>query len=256
MRLKLILKQSRPNQLIPINYQYAISSFIYNTIETSDSKYSKWLHENGYQSGSKKFKLFTFSMLNIPKRNVEFNKLRILSDSMELTVSMISNKTVEHFIIGMFENKKMNIYDMESEAEFQIKTVEMIPEPEFTEKAILKTISPIVLTKRTIYNGKESSYYMSPEDEDYGSYFFNNIKEKYKSFTGEDNSDLMLKNFKLVGDCRRKLIRIKENKSEVTDVRGYIFKFSLEGDRELIRFSYESGFGKQCSMGFGCVQVV
>ncbi|HMQ68902.1 MAG TPA: CRISPR-associated endoribonuclease Cas6 [Ignavibacteria bacterium] len=256
MRLKLILKQSRPNQLIPINYQYAISSFIYNTIETSDSEYSKWLHEKGYQSGSKKFKLFTFSMLNIPKRNVEFNKLRILSDTMELTVSMISHKAIEHFIIGMFENKIMRIYDFESEAEFQIKTVELIPEPEFNGKSTFKTISPVVLSKRTIYQGKESSYYMSPEDEDYGSYFLNNISEKYKTFTGEANSNIKLKEFKLLGECRRKLIRIKENKSEVTDVRGYIFRFSLEGDRELIRFGYESGFGKQCSMGFGCVQVV
>ena len=53
---------------------------------------------------------------------------------------------------------------------------------------------------------------------------------------------------------KSKMIRIKETKEEFTDVRGYIFRFALEGDKDLIRFGYEAGFGKQCSMGFGCVQ--
>ena len=186
MRLKLSLRQTRPNQSISINYQYLISSFIYHTIETSSREYSEWLHEKGYASGNKKFKLFTFSMLNIPKRNIEFNKIRILSDEIELTVSMISDKAVEHFIIGMFENQKVRLFDRENEAEFVIKTVEMIPDPEFSGKINFKTISPIVLTKRTIYKGKESAYYMSPV---WGLGAFNKIRIT--------NYELRITNYKL-----------------------------------------------------------
>ena len=255
MRIKLTLRQAKPDQYIPINYQYAVSSFIYHTIETSSKEYSEWLHEKGYVSGNKKFKLFTFSMLNIPKRNIESNKIRILSDEIELTVSMISDKAIEHFIVGMFENQKMRIFDTENNAEFLIKTVEMIPEPDFSGKVNFKTISPIVLTKRAIYKGKESAYFMSPEDEDYGSYFINSITEKYKAYNGEEISGKKIRNFELKGDCRSKMIRLKENEEDYTDVRGYVFRFSMEGDRELIKFGYEAGFGKQCSMGFGCASV-
>lgn len=258
MRIKLSLKQGRTNQLIPINYQYALSSFIYHTIEASDSEYSKWLHNKGYTDGSKKFKLFTFSMLNIPKRNLENGKLRILSDEMELTVSMISDKTIEHFIIGMFENQKMKIYDNENEAVFFIKTVEQIPEPDFKKQNIFKTISPIVLTQRTLHNGKESQYYMGPLDENYIQYLENNLKEKSKVYyNSKDESDkYKLDSFKVIGDVKTKLIKIKEDKADMTEIRGFIFKFEITGDIELIRMGYEAGFGKSCSLGFGCVNSV
>lgn len=253
MRLKLILKQTKPNQLIPINYQYALSSFIYSKIQTSDSEYSKWLHENGYQSGSKKFKLFTFSMLNIPERKVEFNKLRILSDSMELTVSMVSNKTIEHFIIGMFENQKMRIYDQNTEAEFIIRTVEMIPEPEFKSNMTFKTISPVILTKRTIHNEKESMLYMNPADADYAMYLQNNLSEKFNAFYKTENRNLKIDSLKILSEVKSKLIIIKERSTDETRVRGFVCKFSIEGDAELLKIGYEAGFGKSCSLGFGCV---
>ena len=51
---------------IPMNYQYELSSFIYRTLARSDSGYSAWLHENGFITGTKRFKLFSFSNLLIP----------------------------------------------------------------------------------------------------------------------------------------------------------------------------------------------
>lgn len=256
MRIKLRLKQGRVNQLIPINYQYALSSFIYHTIESSDSEYSEWLHSKGYNDGIKKFKLFTFSMLNIPKRNLENGKLRILSEEMELTVSMLSDKTMEHLIIGMFENQKMKIYDKENESVFYIKTVEQVPEPVFKKKNVFKTISPIVLTQRTIHNGKESQYYMSPLDNNYINYLENNLKEKLKIYYKEEPDRFKLDSFKVIGDVKTKLIKIKEDKSDMTEIRGFIFKFEITGDTELIRMGYEAGFGKSCSLGFGCMDLV
>jgi len=126
MRLKLILKQHRPHQLIPINYQYLISSFIYRTIENSDNEYSKWLHESGFMSGNKKFKLFTFSKLNIKdcsNENLHGNVyIKVKSEKMELIVSMLAEKTVENFIIGLFENQMMKIYDKNLESQFYVST--------------------------------------------------------------------------------------------------------------------------------------
>ena len=62
MRIKVILVTDVPIS-IPINYQYQLSSAIYNLLQKADQEYARELHQKGYEFGSKKFKLFTFSSL-------------------------------------------------------------------------------------------------------------------------------------------------------------------------------------------------
>ena len=259
MRLKLTIKQEKPNQLIPINYQYPISSFIYHTIAKSDNEYAKWLHSKGFVRGNKKFKLFTFSMLNIPKREIEKDRIMLKSQSLELTISMISKKTLENFIIGMFEKQRFKIYDKKSEALFHIHMIETIPEPVFKNPVRFKTISPVVLSRREIYKGKESEGYLKPDEEDYFDYLKRNLEEKYLSYcitTQKQVYDYNIEGFKLNSDWKARLITIRADTLAETKVKGYLYDFEISGDIELIRFGYETGFGKSNSLGFGCVKVV
>lgn len=272
MRLKLVLKQNKSNQLIPINYQYAISSFIYRTIETADNKYSAWLHRSGFMSGSKKFKLFTFSKLNIREVTNQnlygMTYMNIGSSEMELIVSMLSEKTVENFIIGMFEKQSFKYYDNNIESKFDIKSVEMVPEPEFKEEMIFKTISPIVLSRRTIHNSKESQEYLSPVIEEYPEYLGKNLEEKFlavmqrKGDTVSTNTDFSsftkssLRSFQIIGESKSKLITIKEETPEESKVKGYYCTFRIKSDPRKLKIGYEAGFGKNCSLGFGCVSVI
>lgn len=271
MRIKITLKQLKPDQLIPINYQYSIHSFIYNTIQRSDSRYSEWLHDTGLMTGNKAFKFFTFSMLDTGKSSVlELYGSRYLkiNSSISLTVSMLSDKTVEHFIIGMFEKQKVKLYNKNFESDFIINTVEMIPEPVFREEMVFKTISPIVLSRKTMYNGNDSQEYLSPVDKEYEDYFRKNLEEKYLALmqsSGAANlknpvliqsEESPVKSFEQFGDYKSKLITIKEDTPEESKVRGYFYTFRIKGDPEIIKIGYESGFGKQCSLGFGCVEKV
>lgn len=43
---------------LPINYSYECSAATYRILSHSDKDYSLWLHENGFISGGKRFKLF------------------------------------------------------------------------------------------------------------------------------------------------------------------------------------------------------
>jgi CRISPR-associated endoribonuclease Cas6 len=47
------------DSILPINYQYELSSWIYRTINSSDSEFACWLHNAGYINENRKFKLFT-----------------------------------------------------------------------------------------------------------------------------------------------------------------------------------------------------
>lgn len=248
MRVKLTLCSPKKGQLIPINYQYALSSFIYRTIERSDNEYSRWLHEKGFASGNKKFKFFTFSMLNIPQREISGSSIKVLSDEMSLTVSMLSEKSIEHFIIGMFENQEAKLYD----SSFKVKFIEQIPEPKYNERMCFKTLSPVILSRK---NGLGEEY-LSPDDPEYFTYLKRNLEEKYIARcleAGEAVKELSINDFKVSDRKRSKLITIKEGRPDQTRVRGFDFSFELQADPEFMRLGYECGFGKLNSLGFGCV---
>lgn len=63
MKFKITLQVNRQyGDLLPFNYQYEQSAVIYRILAQADTKYSLWLHENGYDvNGCKRFKLFCYS---------------------------------------------------------------------------------------------------------------------------------------------------------------------------------------------------
>lgn len=81
MRFKLTLHLFKPGAILPINYHYPVSAWIYSRICSADIAFAEWLHENGYSLDSKHFKLFTFSELYLPKFERDGDRLKILTET-------------------------------------------------------------------------------------------------------------------------------------------------------------------------------
>lgn len=259
MRLKITLRQTKPEQVIPLNYQYPLSTVIYKIIESSNSEYAKWLHDKGFINGSKRFKFFTFSTLRVKDYEIKGNKMILKSRYLDFTISIVADETLENFVVGMFKNKKIKIFDSVTEAEFEIKTVEKESNVDFREEMKFRTISPVILSKRVIFNGKDSEKYLSPLEEDYREYFKKNLEEKYLAYSmtmNEKVNDLTFENFELIGEPRSKLISVKQGGEGETKVKGYMFDFKIKADPRLIQIGYSAGFGKLCSLGMGCVREI
>ncbi|MCE1166331.1 MAG: CRISPR-associated endoribonuclease Cas6 [Bacteroidetes bacterium] len=259
MRLKLTLTQKYREQSIPFNYQYYISSFIYNTLSAANPVYSKWLHNQGISSGHKKFKFFSFSFLDIPKREYLNNEIKIISQDIYLTVTLCINKILEAFIAGLFAEQEMYIQNGGKKSYFIVKQCEMVPEPEYSEKMAFRTISPIVIKKGLGENGKLKYKFMSPEDEGYFELFRMNLEEKYIAwctFTGQQIREYKVESLKLLNSAKPVLVSIKKESGTEVNVKGYKFAFELEGDPEFIKLGYEAGFGVNNSIGFGCVDEI
>jgi len=260
MRLKITFEQLRQRQIIPIDYQYYISSFIYRVIELSDSDYSKWLHDSGYIHNYNQFKFFTFSFLNVREREILPNSMmKIISPKIELTLSFISDKSIQHLLAGIFQSKRMEICYPAGKALFNIRNIEMIPDPVFSKCMRFRTISPIVLSKSGKYKEKESKIYLNPADEGYFEYFKKNLEEKYITFSLYNKEGIKkdtLESFNLLNTQKSKLISIAEGKESHTYIKGYLYDFEVTGNPDMIRIGYETGFGKYSSLGFGCVKVI
>ncbi|MFA5535318.1 MAG: CRISPR-associated endoribonuclease Cas6, partial [Mariniphaga sp.] len=68
MRIKLTLNRTTKQRMLPMDYQYYISAWIYKVLFQADKNFAQFLHEKGYgQSDTKLYKLFCFSRLNFGK---------------------------------------------------------------------------------------------------------------------------------------------------------------------------------------------
>jgi len=106
MRFRLnmaVNKQQLSETVLPINYKCELSSWIYRTINASDSGFARWLHQSGYTNENRKFKLFTFSNLIPGAYHVEGDRLVIGSENTELTVSFYLPATVENWLLWWFQ---------------------------------------------------------------------------------------------------------------------------------------------------------
>lgn len=261
MRFKLTINVKTP-AVIPINYQYELSSWIYKVINSSNAEFSDWLHEKGFTDGKRNFKLFTFSQLNIPIYDIDKTDERLIIKCQEinLIISFLMPEAAEKFIIGLFQQQSFEIGDYKSKASFLIKSIEKLAEPEWKDCMCFKTISPVLVSKMQVINEKASAIYLSPKDEGYEDLVFQNLIRKYAasaiamnltSLNNEQN--ITATKIEILNEPKAKLITIKANTPQQTKIKVYQYKFKLNAPVELMKVAYFSGLGEKNSLGCGSV---
>jgi CRISPR-associated endoribonuclease Cas6 len=253
MRFKLNLHIDRQvfGNRLPINYQYELSAWIYKILAKGDQPYADWLHQNGFSENRRNFKLFVFSHLYSQGIKQDKDRLLFHSDKASFYLSLLPEKSTEAFIKGIFKEQQFSLGDRISQVLFRVQQVELVLPPGFAASNVFKTLSPVVVAV-----GQENSLhprYVQPDEDGYGQLIVNNLIEKFKSFyqrpfEGDTNFQ-----FELLSPVRSKLIRIKSNTPEETSVKGFVFTFRLEADKELLKVMHEAGMGEKNALGFGCV---
>lgn len=264
MRIKLTLN-CRPGSIIPINYQYELSAWIYRTLAQANPEFAAWLHEHGYTlKGKKAFKFFTFSHLDIqPPFSIDKNRgaIRIDSGHVALSLSFLLDSTLEHFVIGLFQNQRFGIGNAQFPAvDFDIRTLEIQPRPAFSPLMRYKTISPVCVSVEE--EGKTHAQYRHPADEGYLDLLLRNLSGKLItaanhaiSLQGHEHL-IVPPAFRLLSEPRRKGVTLKAHTAAATKVIGYHFDFELEAAPALQEVGYYAGFGVENAQGFGCVEVM
>jgi len=257
MRLLLTL-QHQPRQVLPINYQWLISSWIYRTLGNANEVFTKALHDHGYDFGGKQYKLFCFSPLrpkwfDIDKRNAT---IMLTKSPTTIELSFHIDEAVQHFVLGLFKNQKFELSSGRFQVDFEVSGIEMLPKPAFEYKMRFRTLSPICIGRNM--EDREHAHYASPEEEGYAELLLQNLMRKHYALSpqlanaAEGSLDIDFPySFKLLSKPKAKLITIKE-----ISVRGYLFDFELVAPKELVEVGYFGGFGeKNSSLGMGVVGV-
>ena len=268
MRFKLYLRPTVQHQKLIFNYQYPLQAWLYGRLHTADAEYARFLHEKGYKiaEGNKTFKHFTFSsLLNVKTAPIKKGDSYMIlkNDVVEWVVSFCVDKAAESFVVGLFQNQQLSIYNRDHRADFVVERVESVPSPAFGNACTFRTISPLVLAEKL--NGIDQ--YLSPSDEAFARSFAVNLWDKYRSLQAEPvmqlgfEAALHLVKFELLSEpdrIKKRGFLAKEGKENLqTKVIGYHnFTFKVTAPPELLEVGYLGGFGKYCSMGCGCADVV
>lgn len=260
MRLKISFKLSGKKQVLPLNYQYPVSAWIYKVLSKADNKFAKMLHEHGYQiKNGKIFKLFTFSKLQFPKNTWKIipgsDRMEIWSRDAYLIISFQLPEQTEKFVMGLFREQKTFIGDKISGIEMEAGSIEAlktkIPD---TNTIKIKTLTPIVLG---IYVEKEKhEQYASPLHPEYKKVFLNNLFDKYQA-TGKTGISIEDWDFEVTKLYPKTSMQtIKAYTTAETKVRGYYYEFELAAPKEILEVGLNSGFGSMNSLGFGYCEVI
>lgn len=262
MKFKVTLKVKQKGQLLPLSYQYEMSSWIYKVINKGNNEFANFLHSKGYELGKKKFKLFTFSRLYVNDYKIIQDRMKIWSEEVYFYVSFFVDKAAQHLIVGLLEGEAFRLGDSITQVEFKVKCVE--PKTFSIEKNLVKltTVSPMMVGKPMEgKNGKLTKEYLNPRSPDFEKYFFQNLIAKYltaKSYGFAPDVDINEKlHFRLLSkNIKKQGVKIKAHTKAETKIIGYQFDFELTAPKELIEIGLLAGFGGENAMGFGATKLI
>lgn len=252
MRFQITFNRVGRPRMLPIDYQYYISAWIYKVFGNADSDFADFLHGQGYTDGFRYFKHFCYSPLGLGKATLwkEKSLLEVHNDTVYLEISFYLHDTAEKFIIGLFNNQSVYLGDRFNGIDLKVSLVERLPEFQIKRKMTYKALSPVVAG----YYSEKGKYveYISPENEHFESLMYNNFEHKFKSlpnniinWPGNEMS------FKLLSKPRPKLITISPGSREENKIRGFLFDFELEAPEITHNMILSSGFMEKNASGFG-----
>jgi CRISPR-associated endoribonuclease Cas6 len=255
MRIRVHLR-APPPIVIPLNYAHQLASVVYRLLDCSSSAYATFLHEQGYGTGDRLFKLFTFSPLFGYPRQVVAGHLRFETTAMTWSITSPVEAFIRHVVQGILSLDQLEIAGVT----FAIAQVETLPEPAFTDEMRFTCLSPLTMSVRTA--GQRWAQYLAPEDPQFAAAVRSNLERKcalVQALQGEAAEVPPAKVFSLTFDPHyqarhggriSKLIDYKGTK-----IRGYQAPLTVTGPSELLRIGYACGFGDRNSQGFGMVEV-
>lgn len=279
MRIKLTLFPANGKVILPVSYNYFLTSLIYKIIHNSSEDYSRFLHDEGYRLGESKkgFKLFTYSMLTSKKFKIGGEKIIFLNSHVEWQISSPLDNFIQHLVTGVFaEGQKIDIRPSSSSSSrsnglnrFLIERVETLPRPEFKGMMKFTCLSPVTVSKvaglnslnslngLSGLNGSFKCHYLRPWEDGFTEAIKNNLIKKYTLVYEKDIED---SDFAIKIDTdymNRKSGKITKNINfKGTNIIGFMSPFEVAGSPELIELGYEAGFGEKGSMGFGMVKEI
>lgn len=257
MRFEITLNRTTKQRMLPMDYQYYISAWIYKVLKQADAEFANFLHEQGYgKEESKLYKLFCFSRLNFGKPTLwkEKKLFEIHANEIHLKISFDVNEAATNFIRGLFMLQEFYLGDKFNGIDFKVTKVEALPYPEFPETVRYYLQTPWVISYKA-ENDKQPKY-LSPDDEMFEHLSIKHLVEKYNNTRHPESIAPEKINFKRISSFKRSGFVMKPGTPQQTRVVGNLFDFELKAPIEVHQMIWNAGVSEKSSSGFGWVEII
>ncbi|MER3401651.1 MAG: CRISPR-associated endoribonuclease Cas6 [Thermoflexus sp.] len=240
MRLKIVLGFPR-RSLLPWDYPEWLRGLAYTALGRGVPQIAQRLHEEGWRGDrGRRYKPLTYSWLH----GLRPDGVGLWAEgSATWWIASPIGAVVEALALGLLRGPDLRL----GPYPVQVERVEVEPIPSLEGPVTLVTLSPITLsTGERRPDGRLVKRYLSPEEPAFEEALVENLRRKAEAFWGRPAAGEI--RIRIHPPYRSKLVRIHG-----TDIRGWMFTCTAEGDPELLRLGYLGGLGEHTASGFGMV---
>lgn len=254
MRIRVELGSASKSLLLPADHNYMLQAYIYSAI--SDVM-AKRLHDEGWQYGKRRFKMFTFSRMQahtVEHLDSAKNHLGVppgdylrLSPPVWFLLSSPEDLILQELSRNLLNDRETRL----GSNLLRIQTVSVLSRPDLAADKLVtcdvRTISPI-----TVYKTDETGHttYFSPHDAAFAAYIRENARRKYTAYFSKAPD---MSGFDIVPLDDHDSLAVVGFKD--TRIRGYEGRFRLTGRSDVLRLLYDTGVGSKNSEGCGLVSI-
>jgi len=231
------------------SYNNILQGVIYQFLDRMDAI---WLHDNGFESGSRNFKLFVFS--GIRERGAVDRKTQTFKFSNK--ISFYLSSPVD-WIMTQFASNIIRVRDLNfGENTVSVESISVMKNQAIDNDSItIRALTPIEVHSTLVKpDGKKLTYYYNPLESEFGRLINDNLIKKWKAFyEKEAPGSISIK--PLYSGSRNERIRYFVNNGRKTVIKGWVGKYELSGNGELLKFALDAGLGSRSSQGFGFIEI-
>jgi CRISPR-associated endoribonuclease Cas6 len=229
---------------IPVHYAHLVQGLIYRQMENPVLR--RYLHEEGFALGKRRFRLFTFSRLMADSVRYDREKGQmVFFPPMRLVVCSPIPFILQELGTGLLRLGRVRL----GECSLEVKEMAVASPRVADNRVRVRMLSPLVVySTLAVAGGREYTYYYSPFEPRFAELVGANLAKKhllvYGRPAGGDGFAL-----RPVGVENRhlKITRYKE-----TVVKGWMGDYELSGDQDLLQLALDAGLGAKNSQGYGC----
>lgn len=244
MRICLSLQSTKNEVLtLPIHYNRLIQGAIYENISKD---LSSFLHDRGFASGERRFKMFTFSRLSGTYQIDHVNKKILFPKGARLVIS----SPIKEFCTSLMGCILGDAIIRLGSVHVQVEGINAVKPEVYGASVLVNLLSPVVTysTFEKMGGGKYTCYFQ-PGEQEFARQLEENLRKKYTAYYGRaaPGGEVAIK----------PLNRPKQNITmyKQTVIKGYSCRLKLAGPVELLQLAVDAGLGAKNSQGFGCVEI-
>ncbi|GBC85967.1 hypothetical protein HRbin11_02434 [bacterium HR11] len=240
MRIRVELHFPTP-VVLPWSYLDWLQGLLYEAMRRGLPRVARRVHDVGFPSEGKRYKLLTFSLLS-PARYRRVADGLWVEDSASWWVSSPVGDLIEAVALGLLRDPGVRLGPHTA----VVERVEVEPPPAWAETMVWRTLSPVCVSTGRMEGGRLRKIFVPPHDPAFERILRDNLRRKAQAL-GEAVPDGEL-GVEWLAQPVSKLLTVHD-----VQVRGWMGTLRVVGPPALLRVGYEAGLGERNAQGFGMV---